>query len=174
MKAEIKPGTKFGRWTTVTEAEKKLFNSGVRKGKVQARQFLCKCECGIEKIVMLRSLIVGGSKSCGCLQKEIVRADTTRYKHGHAKIGTPEYRTWRNMKSRCNNPHNQDYHNYGGRGIQVSPRWNDFCLFLEDMGPKPSGMSIDRIDNNKGYYKENCRWADALTQSRNRRHTKYV
>jgi len=95
-----------------------------------------------------------------------------RKTHGHCKGGksTPEYMTWGRMKHRCYNPNNSGYRNYGGRGIKVCKRWENFEMFLSDMGPKPSKKhSIDRIDNDKGYSPSNCRWATKLQQARNKR-----
>lgn len=89
----------------------------------------------------------------------------------HNKSNTPEYRAWAGIKNRCNNPNTRDYHYYGGRGITVSDDWvNSFHNFLLDMGMRPNGnYSIDRIDNNKNYTKDNCRWASKRTQVLNRR-----
>lgn len=82
-------------------------------------------------------------------------------------LGT--YKSWSGMKQRCDNPNNGDYDNYGGRGITYDPEWEFYRNFLRDMGIRPDGMSLDRIDNTKGYCKENCRWADSVTQNNNRR-----
>lgn len=87
---------------------------------------------------------------------------------------TEMLRSWRNMHRRCGNPSDRGYRYYGARGIKVCERWNDFERFLADMGFRPVGMSIDRIDNDKGYEPSNCRWADRNTQARNRRTARHV
>lgn len=96
--------------------------------------------------------------------------DHNRYKHGMA--GTPTYRTWANMKERCNRPDNKNYENYGGRGISYDPRWESFSEFFSDMGTRPDGLTLERIDVNGPYTKDNCKWDDKTAQSRNRRYCK--
>lgn len=87
----------------------------------------------------------------------------------------PLYNTWQKMHSRCSNQKDEAYLDYGGRGIKVCKRWNDFALFISDMGPKPSRLhSLDRIDNNKGYSRDNCRWADQKTQANNMRSNRRI
>lgn len=103
---------------------------------------------------------------------------TNNYKHGRAKEdGQPTkngiYRAWVSMRSRCKNENHIQYGNYGGRGIKVCQEWDDFRVFLKDMGEKPQGSSLDRIDNNGNYCKENCRWTDTKTQCNNKRTTKF-
>ena len=97
-----------------------------------------------------------------------------RFKHGccKRKLRTKAYRAWQWMRIRCNNPNNDHYQYYGARGIIVCERWNDFRNFLKDMGEKPEGLTLERIDNDKGYFPENCKWATVTEQSRNNRHTK--
>lgn len=87
---------------------------------------------------------------------------------------TPEYRSWKTMRNRCNNPRTPDYADYGGRGITVCERWGSFVAFLEDMGPRPRGTTIDRIENDRGYEPGNCRWATVIEQANNRRNTRIV
>jgi hypothetical protein len=86
----------------------------------------------------------------------------------------PAYQTWKGMKQRCDNPNADNYADYGGRGITYDPRWIDFNVFLGDMGDRPKGMTLDRIDCNGNYTRENCRWADKLTQDNNRNSTRWL
>lgn len=130
--------------------------------------WLCLCDCGTRTVVKAVRLRSGHTKSCGCLHVERAsergRANTT-----HGKATSPVYRTWLNIKRRCENPRSTGYENYGGRGIAVCERWQTFQNFLADMGEPPAGMSIDRIDVHGHYEPANCRWATATEQSRNAR-----
>lgn len=122
----------------------------------------CICDCGAEATVSRSQLISGKTISCGC----------ATLKHGYARRGRidPTYITWRNMRNRCRKPSNKDYPNYGGRGITVCARWlNSFENFILDMGPKPLGMTIDRIENDGNYEPGNCKWSTSVEQSHNRR-----
>ncbi len=126
----------------------------------------CRCDCGGSAVVQGGALGSGLSNSCGCLQIQVAT------KHGMERTLT--YNCWGQMKSRCLNPRHKSYPDYGGRGIGVCQRWLDFINFYADMGEKPEGASLDRIDNNSGYSPENCRWADAKTQGNNKRNNRML
>lgn len=127
-----------------------------------------KCECGNEAVIAFRRVKHGYSKSCGCLLVDVSRAAA---KHGarRGKSASPEYSSWMAMRSRCNNPNSKDYPRYGGRGIGVCDRWNDFSLFLQDMGERSKGKTLERLDSMKGYEPGNVKWGDHFEQARNRR-----
>lgn len=140
----------------------------VIKEKGKRTRWLCKCDCGNFKEVVTDYLRSGRTKSCGCLQKESRKSKDIKFKK-HGKWESPEFRAWQGMWQRCDNPNNKNYKKYGARGIKVSKRWENFEQFYEDMGPRPSNeYSIDRIDNDEGYYPANCRWASRSTQMKNR------
>ena len=157
-------GKVFGRLTVLSSA-------GVVRGR---GTWLCRCDCGVEKTIMRQSLVVGATVSCGCYGKELRVLVNT--KHGHSAGGgrTPEYTAWNSMMQRCGNPRAQSYAWYGGRGITICEAWHDFSAFERDMGPRPAGHSIDRINNSGNYEPGNCRWATRKQQQRNMRSNKLL
>ena len=135
--------------------------------------WLCRCDCGAEKIIATHNLGKGvmgldkGTYSCGCFQRE---QRFHRPIRTHGKTKTPEYYAWNNMKSRCANKTHQAYKNYGGRGIEVCERWEKFENFLTDMGIRPSPVhSLERKNVNGNYEPNNCKWGTPSEQQRNRR-----
>lgn len=150
-------GQRFGRLTAI---------SAVPGSRNKPRGWLCQCDCGNTTTVITRDLGNGNTTSCGCYIREL-HANRLRT-HGMARTST--YTTWASMIGRCSNPANDKYHYYGGRGITVCERWHSFENFLADMGEKPSRKhTLDRIDNERGYSQQNCRWVTMQTQNRNRR-----
>jgi hypothetical protein len=154
-KSNINPGDKFNRWTVISETEQIKSH----------RMFICRCECGNTGKVagsMLTRRKVNGCIDCG---------NKDKIKHGMSF--SCEYMIWRSLRERCNNKKHPSYYNYGGRGINVSKEWDDFNTFLNDMGKKPFDKAeIDRVDNEKGYSKENCEWVTRKQNHHNRRNSK--
>lgn len=128
-------------------------------------RWLCACDCGKVTSVTGHELQSGDTTSCGCYRRDKTAA--MRLIHGMSR--TPTHNSWRAMRSRCLDPKNEKFSEYGGRGIQVCERWASFEAFYLDMGERPPKKTLDRIDPSKGYYPQNCRWASAKTQAENRR-----
>jgi len=132
-------------------------------------KYLFECDCGKTTIQFGYRVRKGNIKSCGCARGSYV-AKANKERDTHAMTGTPTYRSWQAMKQRCINPNLPDYKFYGARGVSVCDRWmKSFDSFLEDMGERPDGTSIDRINPFGNYEPENCRWANDHTQRTNRR-----
>ena len=125
----------------------------------------CLCSCGNETTVRGSSLRAGTTSSCGCLGKEL--SSDRKRKHGF--YGNPSYRTWANMITRCTDISSKAYKYYGGIGITVCDRWMDVSNFIADMGQRPKGMTLDRINNNLGYSPDNCAWVSMFDQNRNKK-----
>ena len=156
-------GRKFGRLRAVA------FNHMDKKGN---SYWLCECKCGNSSIVRRGHLLSGDATSCGCKLIDFNKKNHT----AHGMTNESIYKSWYSMKHRCNNPNAANYSGYGGRGITVCDEWNDFDNFYEwsiSHGYRP-GLSIDRINNNDGYYPENCRWATSSEQANNKRDTIFV
>jgi len=136
--------------------------------------WLCRCECGSERVINGIVLRDERSRSCGCLKSEVTTARSTKHGHSSNTHLTPTYHSWVGMMQRCTNPNSRAYADYGGRGIKVCARWRAFANFLEDMGEKPLGLSLDRLDNDRAYGPNNCRWATAIEQARNKRSSRVI
>lgn len=146
--------------------------TGKRFGRLQAMfyagqsKWFCRCDCGGETFALTSNLLKGNSTSCGCKRAE------SRYKHGMSR--EPQWHAWQMMRQRCENPSDPAFKNYGGRGIRVCERWQVFANFLADMGLRPTGFELDRIDNDGDYTPKNCRWVSKKQNRRNKRTNRII
>lgn len=169
------PGTKFGRGVVQREVRQS-------SGGKEIRALELTCDCGNVYTALLHNVLQGRSQSCGCLRRDlVVTGNQTLEARSRTRLGTPThglrshplYRTWSNMKERCENPANKGYFWYGQRGIAICERWHDVRLFIGDIereiGPRPPGLTLDRRNNNGNYEPGNVRWATRSQQVRNSR-----
>ena len=156
-------GSRFGKWVVISRAPNRASKRTV---------WNCRCDCGTEKEVATCHLVSGASTNCGCTRPARTRA--MRVIHGATK--TDVYEIWCGMKARCSNPKHKAFHNYGKNGISVCEKWeSSFDAFIEDMGPRPSSShSVERIDGQKNYSPDNCKWATPKEQSNNTRRNHIV
>ena len=152
MKPIIKNGDRYNRLMAIEFSY---------KNKNGHQFWLFKCSCGNEKVIYVGNVKSNHTKSCGCYEIE--------KKNKHGMEGTRTYKSWSSMKDRCLNRNCPKYKNWGGRGITVCKKWMNFENFYKDMGERPKDKSLDRIKNNLGYYKENCKWSTPKEQAKNRR-----
>lgn len=130
------------------------------------------CDCGNEHIAGIKRVRGGQTKSCGCaLTDALIERNET---HGLSRRHHRAYRIWKDMRQRCNNPNNSRYSDYGGRGVKVCDRWNDFANFIADMGDPPKLHSIDREDVNGNYEPNNCAWKTSKQQANNKRTNRVI
>lgn len=158
-------GIRFGRLVVIS-----------RQGSTKRGHSLwkCECDCGGVSVVAAYNLKNGHVTSCGCFRNELSSNKFKKANTTHGKYNSPTYLTWKSMIARCTNETHKSFKNYGGRGITVCERWLLFENFLCDMGSRPEGKTLDRIDSNKGYFKENCQWQTMREQQRNRRNNRII
>ena len=160
MKIKYKTGQVINKLIFIKELRIHINPNGSRK-----RKAVFKCYCGQEFEAEIYSIKSGNTNSCGCYKKQMLKKAHT--KHGLRKH--PLYEIWAGMKSRCYNINDTGYKYYGGRGINVCKQWDSFNVFYKDMGTRPEGTSIDRIDNDGNYEPQNCKWSTPKEQMSNRR-----
>jgi hypothetical protein len=151
-------GRRFGRLTAVSFIKRDPSSKN-------DHLWLFRCDCGTDKVLTIWDVRSGHTASCGCLARERLAARNRT--HGLSK--STAYRVWKDMRARCRNPNDSDFADYGGRGISVCERWDDFPAFLADMGERPGGTTLDRIDVDGNYEPGNCRWASGKAQANNKR-----
>lgn len=171
-------------WTTEHSAlPEPLDITGERYGRLVAlrraapspsgrTRWLFRCDCGQETIATTGGVRTGITKSCGCLRREVTATRSTLHGHTRNRETSHEYYCWAGAKARCTNPQHISYALYGAAGVAMCDRWlSSFADFAADMGPCPPGLTLDRIDNDRGYEPGNCRWATPAEQERNKRNS---
>jgi hypothetical protein len=153
-------GRRFGKITAIFYFGKTVAGS---------RAWFCICDCGGSTVTSVSDLLQGKAMSCGCSRTEKLILRLTKHGQAGKNNRSKAYSSWSAMIARCTNPKSTKWAAYGGRGISIHERWFDFKEFFADMGPRPEGLTLDRIDVNGNYEKSNCRWADARTQASNKR-----
>lgn len=151
-------GKKFERLLVLSRADNNSFGQ---------TRWNCICDCGGESVVVGSSLMQGKTKSCGCYNKDMIGAVNRTHGHNSGRKSSKTRNSWRGMKERCTNPKNSHYLFYGARGIGFPDEWAKFENFLADMGERPEGMTLERIDVNLSYSKENCKWDTLSNQAYN-------
>lgn len=152
---------KYGKLKYLSNADYQFSLKGHKYKMVK-----CICDCGNIKDVNYYHWKKGNVKSCGCLYKDISSKNNTK----HNKYNTPEYISWKSMKARCTNPKATGYKNYGGFGITICKEWlESFEQFYKDMGKRPNGMTLDRINSFGNYEPSNCKWSSCSEQNNNKR-----
>lgn len=164
-------GQRFGKLVVKERADNYKYYSKSHGRVLQYAQFLCECDCGGNSIYMAQDLKKGKVGSCGCILEE-----SGNFKFKHGKSYDQLYYIFTSMIERCYSPSCKSYQNYGGRGITVCDRWlkGGVMTFIEDMGERPKGYSVERLDNDKGYSPENCLWKSNRVQANNKRGTTLV
>lgn len=163
-------GERFGRLVIAS------LNTRSCKSDPKKLEWKCKCDCGNEIFVRGTAMRSGKTKSCGCLARDL-KQQSTKYKTSlNSTSGRlRSYRSWSSMKDRCQNPDNHAFKDYGARGITVCKSWSEnFDNFFADMGERPEGLTLGRIDNDKGYAPDNCRWETWRQQLNNKRNTLFI
>lgn len=153
-------GTRFGRLVAVNLVQRD-------QGRENNHHWRFICDCGSEKVAGIKRVRSGNTTSCGCAFSDMMSERNST--HGLSASHPREYRSWKDMRARCRNPNDTDFKDYGGRGISVCQRWDSFADFFADMGIRPKGATLDRINTDGDYTPSNCRWASATTQANNKR-----